>query len=840
MLGVVDINTSPGDTINSGSVGIFAFNQGSTVPQADHSSIAISNYAAINSGSNRTGSGSEPGGIGAGFLGTTGTPTPTTTVFGNVNINNDANINAAAGWGIDAFIWGVGNILVSDDAGTTITATAAGATTAGFAQYGIVADNYESGDISIAADAGSTIDSGSVGINAINHATAISAAAGSTVTIVALGAINSGVNAGNSGSAPAGIVAGFNPGSGDVFSANVNGSVNVNLGGSIIAAAGDGIRAYDYGVGDVTVDLGYGASITATTSATTTSGGNAPYGVGAFNFGPGDTAVTTSSCDIITSGSSGIEAIDQAAAVAAAADALVTVSAAGTINSGAILTDSGSLPSGISAGFLGGTSATPNLSVNGTVLVNNDANITAAAGAGIQAFNYGNGNVTVNDSSGTTIIGAEYGIAGYTESGGTGNLAINIYSGSNITGTSNDGILAYSTDVGNISVITASGDIIGAGSAGIDAVNEAATIAASANSSIVVSAYGTINSGPALTGVGTPPGGILAGYLGDSTIPTAFPLTSLNGNVVVNNFANINAAAGDGIRAFNFGIGNVTVNDEAGSIILGGSDPINGYEDGINATNEGSGNIHVSTAAGIVIDSIDGGSGIVALNKAPAPSPGSAFSIPSTSFVSVLAYGTIESGNAVLTGSGDPAAGILAGYDPNNTDTVNGNVHGNVSIDDYASILAPAGTDGIRGINYGTGTVTIIAEAGATITAGRYGIGAFGYDGGDVSVTNYATVTGSTVAINATTTSAGTVIIDNYGHLTGDVSSYNATFSNEAAAGWSLNGISAFTGTSNLVNDGAIQSNGTSEISGLFSITNSGTIEPQAGRCHLGDGCAHY
>ena len=151
---------------------------------------------------------------------------------------------------------------------------------------------------------------------------------------------------------------------------------------------------------------------------------------------------------------------------------------------------------------------------------------------------------------------------------------------------------------------------------GIDAVNEATTIAVSANSSIVVSSYGTINSGTALTGTGSPPAGILAGYLGGSTIPTIFPLTSLNGNVVVNNFANINAAGGDGIRAFNYGIGNVTVNDEAGSIVLGGGDPVNGYEDGINATNEGSGNIDVSTAAGIVIDSIDGGSGIVALNKA--------------------------------------------------------------------------------------------------------------------------------------------------------------------------------------------------------------------------------
>ena len=117
MLGVVDINSSPG-TINSGSVGIFALNQGSTVPQADNSSITISVYGTINSGSNPTGNGSEPGGIGAGYLGTTGTPTPTTTVFGNVDINNNANINAAAGWGIDAFTWGVGNISVSDDPGT--------------------------------------------------------------------------------------------------------------------------------------------------------------------------------------------------------------------------------------------------------------------------------------------------------------------------------------------------------------------------------------------------------------------------------------------------------------------------------------------------------------------------------------------------------------------------------------------------------------------------------------------------------------------------------------------------------------------------------------------------
>ena len=41
--------------------------------------------------------------------------------------------------------------------------------------------------------------------------------------------------------------------------------------------------------------------------------------------------------------------------------------------------------------------------VNGTVIVNNYANITASVGYGIDAYNYGNGDVTVNSFAGTTI-----------------------------------------------------------------------------------------------------------------------------------------------------------------------------------------------------------------------------------------------------------------------------------------------------------------------------------------------------------------------------------------------------------------------------------------------------
>ena len=125
---------------------------------------------------------------------------------------------------------------------------------------------------------------------------------------------------------------------------------------------------------------------------------------------PGDIHVTTSSGDVINSGSSGINASNQSTSIAANQGAMVTVSAAGSIHSGTINNNSGALPSGITAGFLGGTSTTPNLNVNGTVIVNNAANITADAGYGINAYNYGNGDITVNDACGTTVSGALYGI----------------------------------------------------------------------------------------------------------------------------------------------------------------------------------------------------------------------------------------------------------------------------------------------------------------------------------------------------------------------------------------------------------------------------------------------
>ena len=365
--------------------------------------------------------------------------------------------------------------------------------------------------------------------------------------------------------------------------------------------------------------------------------------------------------------------------------------------------------------------------------------------------------------------------------------------------------------------------MITSGGAGIDATNQAPSIAASANSTIQITALGTINSGTTATGSGNPPAGILAGYFGNSTntAPTSY-LAAVNGAVLVNNFADIDAAAGDGIRAFNYGVGNITVNDQAGTIATHGNaitpvpssgpNPPNGFGSGISANNYGPGNVAVTTAAGTSINSASSG---ISANNADATAP-------STSSVSVFAHGTIVSGS-IPSGSGSPAAGILAGYfvdglpDPN--------VHGNVVIDNYGSISAAPGTDGIRGYNYGDGHVAITVEAGATIDGGRYGVGAFARGGGDVTVTNYGSVTGGTDAINAT--GNGTATISNYGQLFGEVAAYNATFTNYGF--WALEGTSAFTGVSTLANYGSIYSSGTSEISGLTTFTNFGFIDVQSG-----------
>ena len=278
-------------------------------------------------------------------------------------------------------------------------------------------ESYGTGSISVTTAAGDTVNSASTSILAVNGATAIPQSAGSTVTISAYGTINTGTTLQTSGSRPAGILAAYRgaaTGTGTP-NANVNGNVFVNDYANITAAAGDGIRAADYGNGNVAVIVGTLNDVSG--GPGTTIDAAVQYGIDAFTYFTGDISVSTTSVgDSITSGGAGILAVSDATALSALADSTITVTTNGTVSSGSNLDTGGETPGGIKAGYNGGTTTAANLNVTGNVIINNNANITAAAGWGIDAFNYGNGDVTVNDSAQTAVSGPT-GIGAYQESG---------------------------------------------------------------------------------------------------------------------------------------------------------------------------------------------------------------------------------------------------------------------------------------------------------------------------------------------------------------------------------------------------------------------------------------
>ncbi|PMX77258.1 hypothetical protein C1Y21_34340, partial [Pseudomonas sp. MPR-R2A3] len=90
----------------------------------------------------------------------------------------------------------------------------------------------------------------------------------------------------------------------------------------------------------------------------------------------------------------------------------------------------------IQAGYNGAiTGSAANTDVNGSVVINNYANITSG-GHGIHAYNYGNGDVTVNDGAGTAVTGAVAGIKASAVGGGTGDVSVNVGANAQVTGTS--------------------------------------------------------------------------------------------------------------------------------------------------------------------------------------------------------------------------------------------------------------------------------------------------------------------------------------------------------------------------------------------------------------------
>ncbi|QAU49560.1 hypothetical protein XH91_32165 [Bradyrhizobium guangzhouense] len=540
------------------------------------------------------------------------------------------------------------------------------------------------------------------------------------------------------------------------FNAANAGDISITqLGGA--AGGAFGIDATTQGDGDVGIDAG--GDIT----------GTSIYGIRARSYGTGDITVTTEAGSVVTSGSSGIVAVNRATSLDGGDDSTVTVNAHGAIHSGGTTNLGGNPPAGIQAGYAGSTNGSAaNTGVSGTVVVNNYADITAGAGSGIDAYNYGNGDVTVNSFAGTSISVSgtkSYGIQASALSGGTGDIAVTLGTGVTISGATAYGIKAYSIDAGDITVTLATGDSITADSSGIVAVNYATAIDGDLHSAITVEAHGTIHSGTTPNNDGATPGGIIAGYKpgGNATFSGA-----VNGDVIVDSDATITADAGYGIQAFTWGAGNVTVSTGETSSI---------------------------TAAGTAIRASDHGGGDVSVTN-----EGSATGAVGLSALATGAGNITIVNDGHLTGTG--ATGIsVTQNDDNATGATYITNHGYVvGADGHAAIYIQENTSdtGIATID-NTGTIGPV-------------------DATSVASTTYAIVeTGGAIAIN------------NSGHIDGNIWVASATFDNKAAGIWTVSGTSAFGTLSKIDNAGEIDLHDGALVSsadGLtFGITNSGKIE---------------
>lgn len=572
-----------------------------------------------------------------------------------------------------------------------------------------------------------------------------------------------------------GKATGTGVGSVGVLVENLNGANAGNIaitqsGGAVGGAYG--IDAITKGGGDISIDAG--GIIT----------GSSIYGIRSRSYGSGDQTVTTLAGSVVTSGSSGIVAVNRATSIDGASDSTITVTTYGTINSGSSPNQSGNAPAGIQAGYTGATNgSSANIGVNGSVVVNNHADITAAAGYGIHAYNHGNGDVTVNDAAGTTIVGAEDGIRAQALSGGSGDVTVTLGAGASVKGTTSYGILAYSIDQGDISVTLATGDGITSGSSGIVAVNYATAIAGGLDSTISVEAHGTIHSGSTLNNDGTIPGAIIAGYKPGGN--SGFSNT-VNGDVIVTSDATIVAAGGYGIEAFTWGIGDVTVTTGAGSSI--------------------------AASAGIAIGAFDHGGGDVSVTNG-----GSA-----TGTVGLAALAT-GGGDITIVNHGHITSTSLAGISVTQNET---GAIGSTHITNTGSVVAPTGHAAIYIQENTTGSATIDNSATGSIGAGAVTSTTYAITetGGDVTINNFGHINGNINVAHATFnndgiwTVAGTSVFGNASSIVnhGAIDLHGASISG--------------TGLS-IENDADIDSWGTASISG--TITNTGTIEVHDGELTL-------
>ena len=157
-----------------------------------------------------------------------------------------------------------------------------------------------------------------------------------------------------------------------VSNAAITGDVTIENRANITAQAGAGLFAFNYGSGNTSVTFTPGQySITAVNGGVTGTGsGLTQYGIFAFNYGAGSSLVNAGWGTTITSGSTGINAGNQATAIISGSGSTVSVYSQGFISSGTNVNNSGSAPSAIQAGYNPGGNNSFSKDVYGDVIVN--------------------------------------------------------------------------------------------------------------------------------------------------------------------------------------------------------------------------------------------------------------------------------------------------------------------------------------------------------------------------------------------------------------------------------------------------------------------------------------
>ncbi|WP_426407043.1 Ig-like domain-containing protein [Bradyrhizobium ganzhouense] len=645
-------------------------------------------------------------------------------------------------------------------------------------------------------------------------------------------------------------------------------NLDASNGGNVSVAATGGVTGNQHaivastaGSGNVSVEAG--GAIASTVQ----------FGVRAAAYGTGNVSVLTDAGSTINSGGAGISAVNFDTVLAASANSSVTVTNNAVINSGTTLNPSGSVPQGIAAGYYG-ANGTSNTAINGTVLVNNNANITAAAGYGVDAYNWGNGDVTLNEAANTAVSGAQYGLAAYALSKGSGNVAINVGANVAVSATTFFGVQAYVSGVGNISVQTGDGDTIYGGSIGVNAQSQATSEPATSNINVVLG-KDTIHSGTLNTPSGSAtPGAVSVGYApnGAQTATNA-----VLGNVTVQSDAQVTADKGVGINAYNWGKGNVTVS-------TGPDSTIHAAGNGIQTNALNGGNVSVTNGGSINA----GGAGISANSSMGLGTIGGT--------VTVVNNGTISAGTTGIATGGNHVGAISITNNGTVTATQFAGIGGNASSGDITITNAGAttGTNGIFASTSGSANVSITNQGTATGTTFS-GIGAnltAAGATGSVSITNSGTVTSlvstspaigisenktGTVTINNTGIigsnatgqalyeGGGDITLTNTGTITGNINVGNGTFNNQAGGVWAVGTWSGFgtASTTGVVESNTINNAGTINLStganinganGLVvnnsghidnlsgtnmingSVTNTGTLEVASGSLEIGGG----